>query len=328
MHPFALAPPDLTAALAELLRTVPVGRAAAFGDLAAALGAKSAAVWVGTVCRRPPAGWAEDEVPTWRAVRATGGCVTPGQADRLRAEGAPVEDDRVDLNACRFDALPTRGPLHALADRQDELAGRVRIENEPIDGPVAAVDVAYPSPGVARAAYVEMTPDGDDPAFELAVESPAPFPYVSGFLSYRELPAYAALVDRLCDAGREPGLILVDGNGVLHPRRCGVACGLGVLADVPTVGVAKKKLCGSVAADGTITLDGPTPDGEVVGARVANPHTGRIEGRAKGHAANPVFVSPGHRVGVAAAVRAATDAFRTHRLPEPLFLADRLSKTG
>ncbi|QDT15688.1 endonuclease V [Alienimonas californiensis] len=313
MHPFALTSPDLTSALAALLRTVPAGRATTFGDLAGALGAKSAAVWVGTVCRRPPDGW--DDVPTWRAVRASGECVLPGQAERLRAEGAPVEDARVELNRVRYADFPPDGPLHALKTEQDALAERVVLQDEPTaPGPIGAVDVAYPSPGTARAAYVEMTPDADEPTFSLAVESAAPFPYVSGFLTYRELPAYAALTERLGEAGRAPALLLVDGNGILHPRLGGVACGLGVLADVPTIGVAKKQLCGAVREDAWIELAG-----EVVGARIANPHIPR---------GKPVFVSPGHRVTVETAVRTATSWFRDHRLPEPLWRADRLSKTG
>jgi deoxyribonuclease V len=188
----------------------------------------------------------------------------------------------------------------------------------PAVGPVGAVDVAYPSPRTARAAYVEMTPGEAEPAFGLAVESPVRFPYVRGFLSYRELPAYAVLIDRLDAAGRTPDVLLVDGNGVLHPRRFGVACGLGVLADVPTVGVAKKKLCGAVRPDGRIELDG-----EIVGASVANP---RLPSSHAGAGAKPVFVSPGHRMSVDAAVRLATAWFRNHRLPEPLWRADRLSK--
>ncbi|MFH5805767.1 endonuclease V [Alienimonas sp. DA493] len=322
MHPFALTPPDLTAALAGLLQSVPAGRATTFGDLAAGLGAKSAAVWVGTVCRRPPPAWSEPEwedVPTWRAVRASGECVLPGQAERLRAEGAPVEGERVDLSRVRFADFPPDGPLHALKAEQDDLAERVILRDEPAPegsfeaGPVGAVDVAYPAPHTARAAYVEMAPDAAEPTFSLAVESPVRFPYVSGFLTYRELPAYAALIERLCDAGRAPALLLVDGNGVLHPRRGGVACGLGVLADAPTIGVAKKPLCGAVREDGRIELHG-----EPVGASVANPHIKR---------GKPVFVSPGHRVGVETAVRTATAWFRDHRLPEPLWRADRLSKT-
>ncbi|NNJ27922.1 endonuclease V [Alienimonas chondri] len=278
-------------------------------------------MWVGGVCRRPPIGW--DDVPTWRAVRATGECVLPGQAERLRTEGVPVQDGRVDLSGARFDGFPSNGPLLALKAEQDALAERVSLRDEPGDepappGPIAAVDVAYPSPGVARAAYVEMEPNSLEPTYELAVESPAPFPYVSGFLTYRELPAYAALIERLCgcrgEPGRAPSVVLVDGNGILHPRRGGVASGLGVLADVPTVGVAKKRLCGTVREDGRIELDG-----EVVGACVANP---AIDG------GKPIFISPGHRVSVATAERLATDWFRDHRLPEPLWRADRLSKTG
>ena len=319
MRPFVLDPPDLSAALADLLRGVPAGRAATFGDLAAALGAKTAAVWVGTVCRRPPADWGD--VPVHRAVRATGECVLPDQPARLAAEGAPVHFDadgagRVDLGACRFADFPQPGPLHGLKAEQAALAVRVTLDDDPVPfdpaGPVGAVDVAYPDPRTARAAYVEMTPDVAEPTFTLAVEVPVRFPYVSGFLSYRELPAYGVLFARLCEAGRRPPAVLVDGNGALHPRRCGVACGLGVLVDLPTVGVAKKKLCGTVTADHMVELDG-----EPLGLALANP---AIRG------SNAVFVSPGHRVSAATAGEIAAAWFRGHRLPEPLYFADRLSK--
>ena len=319
MRPFACDPPDMIPALAGLLRSVPKGCVATFGDLAAGLGDRNAAVWCGTVARRPPDAWRD--VPLHRAVRASGECVSPGQPELLAGEGAPVDGNRADLAACRFSAFPVPGPLAAPHAEQAAIADRVVVapDDAPAPaGPVAAVDVAYPSPERARAAYVEMAPsgegpDGDEPAFSLAVESRARFPYVSGLLAYRELPAYAALFDRLCELGRDPGVILVDGNGVLHPRRCGVASALGVLADVPTVGVAKKKLCGSVVAGGAVELDG-----EPVGRALANP---AISG------GNPVFVSPGHRVSLRAAADVAGAWFRGHRLPEPVFLADRLSKT-
>ncbi|MEM9702143.1 MAG: endonuclease V [Planctomycetota bacterium] len=317
MKPFTVTPPDLAAALADLLRRVPGGTVVTFGDLAGAVGARAAAVWAGTACRRPPDEWTEDRknVPTWRAVRATGECVSAEQRDRLIAEGVPFDGDRVVLRDCRFDGLPSDGPLRELAEEQAALAERVSLRGErTVDRPIGAVDVAYPSTGVARAAYVEFEPDGKEPTFRLAVESPISFPYVSGFLAYRELPAYAALVARLVEANRSPAALLVDGNGVLHPRRCGVACGLGVRADVPTVGVAKKRLCGTVRDDGRIELAG-----ETVGACLANPQIDN---------ANPVFVSPGHRLSVDAAVRLAAGWFRDHRLPEPLWHADRLSKTG
>ena len=294
---------------------MPRGRVCTFGDLAAGLGAKAAAVWCGTVCRRPPQSWRN--VPVHRAVRASGECVAPGQLDRLMAEGAPVRGGRVDLAACRFpgpsERFPAPGPLDALRDEQAALADRVVLAGELPPGPVAAVDVAYPAPDRARAAYVELEPGGDEPAFSLAVESPVRFPYVSGFLSYRELPAYAALWDAVCGAGRAPAAVLVDGNGALHPRGCGVACALGVLADVRTVGVAKKTLCGTVGDGGAVLLGG-----EEVGRAMANP---RLTG------GTPVFVSPGHGVSVAAAAGLAAAWFRGHRLPEPVFLADKLSKS-
>ena len=74
------------------------------------------------------------------------------------------------------------------------------------------------------------------------INHPLTFPYVPGLLSFRDAPATLELLDRLLE---RPDLLLVDGQGLAHPRRFGLACHLGVLADVPTIGVAKTRLVGT-----------------------------------------------------------------------------------
>ena len=324
MRPFTHDAPDLWGHLARLLRAVPAGRVTTFGDLAAGLGDKRAAIWVGTACRRPPAEWqlnGTESVPVWRATRADGECVLPGQADRLVAEGVPVPDGRGDLTGTRVTEFPPPRPLDVVRERHEALAAWVETPAgpPPFDpaGPVASVDVAYPEPGVARAAWVEMGPEPDAVVYERAVEVPIRFPYVSGYLMDRELPAYAVLFDLVQKDGRDPPVILVDGNGILHPRRCGVASALGVLADVPTVGVAKKRLCG------TETLPAPGLAGGVM--HVDGEQRGRTV-RPRGTAGKPLFVSPGHRCDADAAEALVRRRLGPTFLPTPLHLADRLSK--
>lgn len=131
-----------------------------------------------------------------------------------------------------------------------------------------------------------------------------PFAYVPGYLGFREAPALVAAWDALTE---KPDMLFVDGHGRAHPRRCGIATHLGVLLDVPTVGVAKSILCGRIEgalgdAPGSIA---PLIDrGEVVAMAV------RTRARAL-----PVYVGTGHRVSLETAVRWVLDLAEGRRLP-------------
>lgn len=130
------------------------------------------------------------------------------------------------------------------------------------------------------------------------------FPYVPGLLSFREAPV---LLDALRKLTVKPDLIICDGQGIAHPRRLGLACHLGLLADVPAIGVAKSRLLGTHAEPGQ--AKGASAilyhDGEPVGAVL------RTRDSTK-----PVFVSPGHRVSIESAARFALECCGRYRLPE------------
>lgn len=133
-----------------------------------------------------------------------------------------------------------------------------------------------------------------------------PFPYVSGYLGFRESPS---LVEAFARLKHRPDLLFVDGQGLSHPRGFGIACQLGVLLDVPTIGVAKSVLIGSPAA----------PLGPEPGDRVPMVWKGRTVGmtlRTKTRA-KPLFVSVGHRISLDTAVDFVLGATRGYRLPEP-----------
>ncbi len=144
--------------------------------------------------------------------------------------------------------------------------------------------------------------------------APLTFPYVPGYLSFREAPALLAALQSLSLCA---DLLLVDGQGLAHPRRFGLACQVGVLADLPAIGVAKSRLFGSheepEPARGSSTS--LTFRGEVVGAVVRTRSNTR-----------PLFVSVGHRIGLASAVRWVLRCLDRYRLPEPIRAADRLSR--
>ena len=133
-----------------------------------------------------------------------------------------------------------------------------------------------------------------------------PFPYVSGFLGFREAPS---LVAAFADFARPPDLLFVDGQGLSHPRGFGIACQLGVILDVPAIGVAKSVLIGK--PDGEL---GPQP-----GDRVPMVWKGRTVGMALRTKArsNPLYISVGHRISLDSAVEQVLRATRGYRLPEP-----------
>ena len=142
-----------------------------------------------------------------------------------------------------------------------------------------------------------------------AVERTVDFPYVPGLLSFRESPVILAAYGKLKVA---PDLILVDGQGIAHPRRFGIASHLGVLLGVPTVGCAKSLLCGAhgplaAARGSTSEIE---HEGEVIGMAVRTRDGVR-----------PVYVSIGHMVNLAAAVSWVSSCCRGYRLPEPTRLA-------
>lgn len=142
------------------------------------------------------------------------------------------------------------------------------------------------------------------------------FPYVPGLLSFREIPSVLESLERL---RIWPDLIMTDGQGYAHPRRLGLACHLGVALDIPTFGVAKKRLVGAYeepdAEKGSATplLDGDELIGMVVRTR------SRV---------NPVFVSVGHRITLDEAVRFTLACSPRFKIPEPTRVAHRLSRAS
>ncbi len=153
------------------------------------------------------------------------------------------------------------------------------------------------------------------------------FPYVPGYLSFREAAAYLEALDQL---PQSPEALLVDGQGIAHPRGFGIAAHLGVHLDLPAVGVAKRRLFGVPAAplpeeeDAAIPLCAPA---QALGAPAEACHPGVQVGwvwRSR-RRTNPLFVSPGHRLGMLEALALVRSLPRRTKLPEPLRLAHRLA---
>ncbi len=145
------------------------------------------------------------------------------------------------------------------------------------------------------------------------VTVPERFPYVPGFLAFREGPAIMQAWTLL---SRKPDVLICDGHGIAHPRGVGIASHVGVLLDVPTIGVAKKKLYGNYR-------EPPQFEGGL--SQLLHPVSGRVIGAVlrTRRRVKPVFVSVGHRIGLSSAVRIVAACARGYRLPEPTRLADK-----
>jgi deoxyribonuclease V len=196
---------------------------------------------------------------------------------------------------------------------------------------VAGIDVGFEKNGtVTRAAVVVL----DFPSLERREHAVARqrtrFPYVPGYLSFREIPAVLAALQQL---HVHPDLLLCDGQGLAHPRRFGLACHLGLITDVPSIGVAKSRLIGTHGAvprakgEWTPLLDRPLPSSafpmaardreegkEIIGA-VLRTRPG----------VKPVYVSIGHRISLATAIEYVLRCTPRYRLPETTRQAHRLA---
>ena len=190
------------------------------------------------------------------------------------------------------------------------------VLHTPMDRPVhyvAGLDMAFSPDGSRCLAGVVLWDVNEQATVEShVVTRPVTFPYVPGLLSFREAPAVIAALRRL---RRTPDCLMCDGQGLAHPRRFGIACHVGVLVDLPTVGCAKSRLTGEhneperKRGSRTPLRDG----GETIGA-VLRTRDG----------VKPVFVSIGHRIDLSGSVRIVLDCSAGYRIPEPTRLADRL----
>jgi deoxyribonuclease V len=197
---------------------------------------------------------------------------------------------------------------------QERLRGRVVTEDKlGAVQRVAGVDAHYSVDSVWAAIAVMTFPD------LVLVESalirrPLFFPYLPGLLSFREAPAILEILHQL---SKKPDLLLVDGQGLAHPRRFGLACHLGVLSEVPTIGVAKSRLTGTYQEPGIErgAWSELVDRGETIGAVLRTRS-----------AVRPMFVSIGHRVSLKTAIDLVLRSTSQFRLPEPIRVADSLSR--
>jgi deoxyribonuclease V len=293
---------DLISCIFMLTRQIPEGMVSTYGDIARALGDVAASRAVGEVLSRNPR---PIEVPCHRVVYGDGrvgwymgkGRGTDVKEGLLSREGVAIREDRVlRFEEVRFRDFDTVPVLKHLRDEQERLKDRV-VERDVDHDMVCGLDVSYSD----DTAYGAMTSwEGSrmvDVAYTMMRTT---FPYVPGYLTYRELPVIRRLM------GRKEALYLIDGNGILHPRRFGLASHAGVVTGLPTVGVAKSLLIGEVDEEGQVIVDG------------------EVRGRELRVGKGRIYVSVGHMVTLDTAVEVVRSYLRTSA-PEPLRQAHLLA---
>ena len=190
---------------------------------------------------------------------------------------------------------------------QNELRLQIRIE--PLDKPIRIIggaDISFNKysevvyAGIVLFRYPELTVIG-----HASTISRTSFPYISGLLAFREIPALLDVWNKL---DVKPDLLVLDGQGIAHERRLGIATHFGLITDVPTIGSAKSRLSGKYEEPANEPFaQSPMYDrDEVIG----------IAMRTKKNC-NPIFISPGHRISMAESVEVIKNCIHGYRIPEP-----------
>lgn len=194
---------------------------------------------------------------------------------------------------------------------QNEMADKVELHGNFIDVRlIAAVDTAYGKNGEILCASAVVTTFPEIEEVEQSFHyGPAVFPYIPGLFYFREGPI---IVNALEKIKSDPDVIIVHGHGIAHPRRCGMACHIGIAFDKPAIGCARKLLTGyhRPIAPAKGSFQPITSRSKEVG----------VAYRSKDNV-KPIFVSPGHKCDMAQAREIVVKNLRGFRLPEPLRLA-------
>jgi deoxyribonuclease V len=205
-------------------------------------------------------------------------------------------------------------PQEAILIQQRLRAQVIREDRLPSISLVAGVDVGFQNGGqLARAAVALLRFPELDLVETAVAQQPVTFPYIPGLLSFREVPV---ILEALSCLHRTPDLLLCDGHGLAHPRRFGFASHLGLVCDLPSIGVAKSLLVGEHApvSDAPGAWQPLLDRNETIGAAVRT----RL-------GVKPIFVSIGHRLSLETAITYTLRCTLGYRLPEPTRQAHRLA---
>lgn len=298
-----LAIPDIREYLYfKLLPQIPRGMVTTYQALAEALGDIVATKTVARLLSENPYA---PQVPCHRVVYSdgrVGGYSQPGgvakKIELLRSEGIQIIGDRImNFSDVLFREFVTDYPLRALRERQLEVCRRAKIADDFSDRYIVGVDTSYDGDNAFSCAVVQEGKSYNLYFYRCEVK----FPYIPTYLSFREFQPIKGVIELLPREVIRDAIFLIDGNGILHPFRCGLASYVGVMLDLPTIGVSKSKLCGQIQDDKIYV------DSELVG-RVIRKHKREI------------YVSPGNRVSVETSYKVVVENIK-YGQPEVLRLA-------
>jgi deoxyribonuclease V len=292
-----------------LVGQIPSGKISTYGEIAKALGDVRASRTIYIMLTQEVDG----TTPIHRVVSAKGEAAFTRYLQVLKEEGVPIRNKRVeDIPEHLFTDFKSTRILEKLSAEQEKLASKLSLE----DGfdevrTLGGVDVSY-NDNDAFAACVVLDAEELKLVEERRLSGKVTFPYVSTYLSYRELPMIKKIYAKLKN---KPDVLMVDGNGILHPRRMGIASHVGIELDIPTIGVAKRLLMGRL---------GKVP--EKIGDFGSIIHDGKVIGMAlkTTKSDNYVYVSPGHKVSMKSALEL-SKKLCFHHYPETIRRAHRMA---
>jgi deoxyribonuclease V len=311
---------DLYQLVWELTAQVPAGRVTTYGAIARALGDIRAARAVGLIEHINPQ---PIIVPCHRVVYSDGGIGgfsavegVPKKIELLAGEGIRVKDGKiVGFKEVLFEDFTHIGspPLDVLRAEQIELKKELNLKDEVTlqnIKTIAGADVSYTAKD-AYGAIVLMDINSLEVLETKTMQKDIRFPYIPTFLSYLELPIILELLNLLSE---QPDVLILDGNGVLHPRSMGLATHAGIVLKMPTIGIAKKKLMGENGR----TLSNYTNVNEIIekGSKKIIGYSLKPKTTRK----NSVYISPGNNISFKNALGIAQKVCH-HRTAEPIRVA-------
>ncbi len=315
--------PDLVQITAELLRQIPRGKVTTYKSIAIALGDKLATRIVPSLLASH-----KDEANslTHKVVQSDGTVTGKTEEERtqkirlLQAENIFVIDGHVaPLEKFLFRNFKCDAPLVKLQRLQLEAKEKLSLRAEQASyKTIGGIDLSYAG-SLGIATYVSVELQAKKLLISQTEAQQVKFPYIPSYLAFRELPAMLALMQKLKTENKLAEITLVDGNGTLHHRHAGIACQLGVLLDVATIGITKSLLYGRAEKDLQKLQPGEVcyieADGQKLGAAFqSKPKT------------EPFFISPGHKIDLETAIEIARACLGEGRLPEPIQLAHDASQ--
>lgn len=300
---------DFYSYLYDLVKQIPPGRISTYTHLALALGdtraRKAVKETLATVHDNP-------SIPWYRVIGDNGAIQTEKQKHLLQQEKIPAYKKPVLKYKDRvFSAFITTYPLKKLRKKQLILQQNLVLKDSftTLDS-IGGADVSYQGRN-AYAGYVSMDYNTHVLGVTKTLQMKTNFPYIPTYLTYREFPILKTLLKNI----PPPSLLLLNGHGLSHPYHFGLASHLGILLDIPTIGIAKNLLCG------TISHKNITQDVAPIiyhGKKVGWAHW--PHGVQK-----PIFISPGHKISLATSLDIAKKMCQ-YRIPEPLRKAHLLAQ--